>query len=157
MDFLAFEWRVAPSLSRIGRGDSIEARSVDQFFRGRRLSDVTLETLHSEYPHDPAACLVFMAAPAFAAYLPAFMRIALERYEDSGSIPEAVVHRLREMAEGRDEERRDEVVSKYSGAQLLAIAEFLSEMSRRYWHAYPDDEAKCALGYWHRVATERAD
>ena len=99
-----------------------------------------------------SACLAFMTDEAFAFFLPAFMRIALDEYEESDSIPDAVIHRLREMALGRDDARRNAILERYTAAQLRAIAAFLREMSERYWHKYPEDAADQAFTYWAKVS-----
>jgi Family of unknown function (DUF6714) len=132
----------------IGRGGSIEAKAVETYFRDKTLDDVRLEGLKRDYPHDPAACLVFMTDEAFAFFLPAFMRIALDDYKVADSIPEAVINRLVDMAEGRDNERRDAVLQSYSRADVDSISRFLKTMSELYWHEYPDDAALRAYAYW---------
>jgi hypothetical protein len=139
----------------IGEGGSIEAQAVERYFRSKRVEDLTLAALKQEYPHDPAACLVFMTDAAFAYFLPGFMRIALDDYSDAGSIPEAVIGRLLAMAEGRDNQRRDFLLGSYSAAQLAAVATFLKNMSARYWHKYPEDSALLAYHYWAAVAAAR--
>lgn len=116
--------RLLPSEVPIGDGSSIEGRAVEAYFREKGLDDITLEGLNKDYPHDPAACLVFMSNEAFAFFLPAFMRISLERYSTAGAIPEAVVGRLQDMAQGRDDERRDTLLRVYSRKDLAAVAEF---------------------------------
>jgi hypothetical protein len=137
----------------MGEGGSIEAQAVERYFRSKRVEDVTLSALKKEYPHDPAACLVFMTDAAFAYFLPAFMRIALDDYSEAGAIPEAVVGRLLAMAEGRDNQRRDFLLRHYTPAQIAAVATFLKNMSARYWHKYPEDSALLAYHYWATVAT----
>ena len=139
----------------IGEGASIEARAVEAYFRSKRARDISINELARDY-HDPAACLVFMSNEAFAFFLPAFMRIALEDYAISGAIPEAVVGRLLAMAEGRDNERRDAVLRTYSKDELASVAKFLKEISARYWHKYPEDTAMRAYEYWDGIASGRS-
>jgi hypothetical protein len=152
VDFDVFERRAYFDARKpVSLRDSIESNDVDDFFRGKSLADITLTVLNESYPHDPSACLVFMTSQAFAFFLPAFMKIALEEYEQADVIPEVVIRRFVEMAEGRDKERLDSIVSTYSPSQLRAIGQFLSEMSERYWHKYPQDSAKQALdALWSR-------
>ena len=140
--------RSFPQDRSIGQGGSIEARAVEAYFRGKSADDIQLSGFKRDYPHDPAACLVFMTDEAFAFFLPAFMRIALDDYEVADSIPEAVINRLVEMAEGRDDARRDAVLERYSAAEVESIAQFLKKMSELYWHQYPEDSALRAYEYW---------
>ena len=132
----------------IGHGHSIEAKSVEQYFRNRTLDSITLDSLNNDYPHDPAACLVAMTNEAFAFFLPAFMRIALNDYKRANVIPEAIINRFVEMAEGRDDERRNAILATYSTSALEGIASFLAKMSELYWHRYPEDSALRALQFW---------
>lgn len=148
MDINIFWTEKYPDQKPIGLGNSSEAKAVERFFRGKRLQDVSLSSLRKEYHHDPSAALVFMTEDAFAFFLPAFMRIALEDYESADAIPEAVINRFLEMAEGRDMERRQAIIRRYSPEQIKAIADFLKNMSERYWHNYPEDTAKRATRYW---------
>ncbi len=137
----------------IGSGTSIESRAVERFFRDKTIGDISLAALRAGYSHDPAACLVFMTNEAFAFFLPAFLRISLDEYDAADAIPGAVINRLVEMAEGHDNGRRDAVMRSYTREQLGAIADFLEEMSDRYWHLYPEDSARRALRYWKHPIT----
>lgn len=128
-----------------------EAAAVSRYFSGRTIDDVTLDSLSSEYSHDPAACLSFLTPQAFALFLPAFMRIALEQYEEANAIPEVVISRLLHIADGTDIERKDVLVDSYSPAQKREVAEFLEAMSSKYWRHYPSDDAKRALNiFWYQ-------
>jgi hypothetical protein len=149
VDFNVFDDDPFDVGNRVTDGDGLEARAVEEFFSGRSLSEITLQRLTDGYMHDPAACLVFMTPEAFAFFLPAFMRIALEDYDHADVIPEVVIGRFVEMAEGRDDERLAAIRSSYSTPQIRCVADFLEEMSTHYWHRYPEDLAKRARdAYW---------
>lgn len=84
------------------------------------------------------------------------MRIALEDYRHADVIPEVVIGRFLEMAEGRDSQRLEAILSSYSTPKIRAVANFLQEMSALYWHEYPEDIAKRALdAFWGPVAASR--
>ncbi len=160
MDFSIFSKREFPQGKAVTSGNSLEASYVESFFSGRSQVEITFDLLKSAYSHDPSACLSFMLPDAFAFFLPAYMRIALENYEEADAIPDAVIFHLLCIAQGGayDEKINEEyknrlnaILSSYSVEQLKAVAEFLDEMSKKYWHKYPTDDAQKALSvYWER-------
>jgi hypothetical protein len=92
LDDLARAFPLAPKpLVLAGRqpcgGD--EYTYVDEFFRGRAWSGITLEDLWDAYPGPPDACLYFMSAQAFQYYLPTFLLIFLEHWDTTEAIPPA--------------------------------------------------------------------
>jgi hypothetical protein len=149
MDFSVFPSDKFPLSQHVTSCDSIEACGVEKFFRGRSWDEITFDLLKTNYPHDPAACLTFMLPTAYAFFLPAYMQIALKNYEISDAIPDSVIFDLLGMGQGKCQDKLDAVLSSYTAEQLKAIAEFLNEMSEKYWHLYPSDDAKKAYAiYW---------
>lgn len=149
MDFSTFPSVKFPLAQPVTLCDSIEACGVETFFRGHSWDEITLDFLKSNYPHDPAACLTFMLPTAYAFFLPAYMRMALENYETSDAIPDSVIFDLLCMGQGKYKDKLDAVLSSYTAEQLNSVAKFLSEMSEKYWHLYPSDDAKKAISiYW---------
>lgn len=152
MDFSVFPAK--KYLQAVTLGNSLEAIYVEKFFYGRSQDEITFEQLKLNYNHDSSACLSFMLPEAFAFFLPAYMRIALEDYDKSDAIPDGVIYDLLEIAKGNDQERLSAILSSYSRVQLKAVATFLHEMSKKYWHLYPSDDAKKAFDiYWYEFST----
>ncbi|WP_163012884.1 DUF6714 family protein [Burkholderia stabilis] len=141
IDFSVFDNSFFPAGESIGCEGGIEARDVEDFFRGRRRFDVSLSDLDNVYEHDPSACLGFMLPMAFAFFLPLFMKISIVDYDKSDVIPDAVVYRLCDMAKGRAGENLLAILSSYTCEQLDLILDFLDEMSRIEWQLHEHDLA----------------
>lgn len=151
VDFSVFPGGPISSRVAITVGNSIEAEDISKFLANRCAEEITLDILDLLYPHDPAACLAFMTPEAFAYFLPAWMKIALDDYDVANTIPETIISYLLALAEGKDPERLSTINASYTREQLGAVAKFLREMSVKYWHFYPSDDAlKALMLYWHK-------
>lgn len=144
--FSLFPDDIFPVEKAITNIDGIEARAVDQFFRGRRRFATTLEELRDNYECDESACLGFMEPEAFAFFLPLFMKLAACEYDASSNIPDSVVYKLHRIAAGDADDWLAAILATYSTEQLGVIVEFLEEMSRVEWHHHdPDLAAETAM------------
>ncbi|AYZ66762.1 hypothetical protein EGY31_26820 [Burkholderia multivorans] len=125
--------------------NGIEARAVDDFFRGRRKFETSLAELREDYECDESACLSFMEPEAFAFFLPLFMKLAACSYDESGNIPDSLVYKLHRMATGGADHLLHTISTTYSKSQCDVVVKFLDEMSRIEWqHQSPDLAAEAA-------------
>jgi hypothetical protein len=144
---------VYPEGERIAKGDSFEARSVENFFSGKTWSDISLCDFSEKYEGDPAACLSFMTPAAYRYFFPLFMRSALLEHDGADAIFDVVVNKLYQAACG-DVALRS-IYEEYQPKQLNSIAKYLSVLSDRYSRYYPVDYAKEALEiYWSQYLIE---
>ena len=126
-----------------------EAMQVVSFFRGKAWKDITLEALRT-YPGDASKCLNYMSAVAFRYYIPAFMLMALDKYEDQGSSAEAwviaasAVYSLGTLSADLFKSR----VAAFSVFQRKTIVEFLRFIACNCSEDYPMDEPQRAYVHW---------
>ena len=110
------------------------------FFAGRRWEDVSLDVLRDEYDGDASACLCFMSPQAFWYYLPAYMLIAIDAYDEADVVGHAAVNAL--VAD--DLTRR----SGLTAPQRRAIVAFLEFMQDRHADDFLPGELERALLSW---------
>lgn len=131
-------------------GDDWEYDEVVRFFAGKRLAEVTYQTIRANFRTDWTACHHLMSDDAFAFFLPALMRLGQDNYWDVSDNASVLADNLafifRRMAEGGMEYRPSFLLRIYSRQQLGVIARFLSEMSRDHYDGMGDlDDAAHAL------------
>lgn len=125
-----------------------EAGRITAFFGGRRWEDVDLGALRDQYRGDGSACLYFMSAEAFRYYLPSYMVIALEDYDDADVVGQAAVNALTPTT--NPSLAGDEAV-RYDGftrPQRRAIVAFLELMQHRHGDDFLLGELERALAFW---------
>lgn len=128
MDFLMFKDISFPEGEIIALGNTDEDRAVNEYFRNKKISEITFTFLKDEYKYPHGACLCFMTPMAYAFFFPVFMKLAINDINGDTDIPWTVVScNLLPMAEGRMKENLDVILSTYSKAQLRAIAIFLKK------------------------------
>ena len=133
-----------------GGGGGLEAEQVADFLRGKEWKDVSLTSLQSEYVGDGSACLSFLSAAAYRYYLPAYMLIAVDHYDDADVIADSAWSSLSpSYPEGSEmyvwwHDR----VSGFSSEQIRAIVEFLRFMDSAHGEAYPLEGPKDAIPFW---------
>jgi hypothetical protein len=130
-------------------GDGWVGDETERFFRGRRLTDVTCQSLTNEYRQIWWAAHNYLNEDAYLFFLPAFMKVALEDFpENEGArmLADALAHGFLRMAQGEHDDRLLPLLRAYSKVQLGQIAQFLLELSRdRYKPANDIDDAAPAL------------
>lgn len=132
------------------QGDQWEYDEVVRFFSGKRLADVTYQSMLSDYRKDWTSAHHLMSDEAFAFFLPALMRLSQDHYEDTSNnasvLGDNLVFQFRRMAEGDMDDRLLALLQRYTRPQLSVIARFLSEMSRDHYQGMGDlDDADRAL------------
>ncbi|MBU9675542.1 hypothetical protein KTF37_01620, partial [Burkholderia multivorans] len=141
LNFSIFENDFFPNERSITDRSGIESCAVDDFFRGKRRFDVTIEELKEGYECDESACLTFMEPVAFSFFLPLFIKMAICHYDEAGNIPDSLVYKLHRMATGGENDWLNEVLRSYSKDQRSIIIDFLDAMSRTEWRYHAPDLA----------------
>lgn len=144
----AFEDTKYPGDSNIARSASMEGEYVAAYFKGKNWTSLTVQSLRTDYPGDPSACLSFMTDQAFRYFFPGYMKMACLEYDSADAIFDVVVDRIFDASEGS---RIREIFEDYDRAKLSAIAQYAELLSTEYCRHYPEDLAAIALSkYWHR-------
>lgn len=130
-----------------------EESRVAEFFRGKRWEEITAKTLQEDYRGD-GSCLAFMSDEAFIYYLPAYMVIAIQEYEEADVIADSAVFAL-SPPKGDIAHLRpwwQERVAGFTKRQREAILLFLQFMHEHHKedYDYPDSPLAAALEYWQR-------
>lgn len=152
------DWPVVPSGKE---GDGWEYDEVVKFFKGRRLADVTYETLKSEYTKDWTAAHHLLSEQALAFFLPALLRLSQENYNDTfhnaGLLADQLAFFFLRMARREMDYHLLPLLNTYSKLQLGVIATFLHELSTQHYKGMGDlDDAACALKlFWAEYLPER--
>jgi hypothetical protein len=129
-------------------GYYLECNQVADFFAGRNWFEVGLSELLNEYRGDHSACLNFMSPAAFAYYLPTYMLLALERYEEADLAAEAAVAAFAPISIPGVEGLRARRRAALTAAQQQAVGEFLewfTECHSDDWGLY---EPSSVLAHW---------
>lgn len=153
MDFSMFEDISFPKGEIITLGNTDEEKALSEYFSNRKISDISLNSLKEEYKYPHNACLCFMAPRAYAFFLPAFMKLAINDTKGDTDIPWVVVScNLLAIAEGKMKKNLEAILISYSKTQLQAITVFLKIMSNGYYKNYePEDDAQTSLDiFWGR-------
>src|SRR5262249_32601998 len=131
----------------------LEAQGIEQFFRGKKWTEITLASLRKDYRGDPSACMTFMTPQAFRYYLPLFMTICLEHGIDADMILLSTIWRLtRGHSPLQDDRWMSERYSFLSKLQEQDIAEFLLVMRDYCEPLLPGNDAEIAYkSYWERL------
>ena len=130
---------------------------VEEFFRDRSWPEITLESLQDTYPGPPDACLSFMSAEAFRYYMPGFMSIFLEHWDQADAIADATVFVLVPTSDARLRAWQAERFEKFNSAQRRMIFDFLTYAESRYGDEYEFVGLPDALHYWREAARQGAE
>lgn len=128
--------------------ENYEGNQMAKFFRGKRWQQITLKSLQNEYRCDGSSCLCFMSPQSFKYYLPAYMIIAVEKYEEADAIGDSAIYALSPPQDNDLIESWTQNISGFSEKQREAIVEFLQFMHENY--KIDDDSLIQALTYWHK-------
>jgi hypothetical protein len=126
----------------------LEQRQIKSFFKGRSWDKLSLHCLNSEYIGDASACLGFMRGEAVRYYLPAFMLMSLDEYDNADLIVDSTIAALTPQEQGGKKLQQFAAWAElFSEKQHNVIYKFLHHIKEH--HA--DDlgnEADMALEYW---------
>ena len=127
---------------------------VDEFFRDRPWSEITLEDLWDTYPGPPDACLSFMSAEAFQYYLPSYLSIFLRHWDRADTIADAAIFALVPTSDEKLRVWQAERFRQFTSSQRKVIADFLSYVDKKYRDYYEFFGLADALLYWQAAARE---
>lgn len=152
---LAFAEVSYPGDKNLVHGSSLEAKEIENFLKGKHWEDVTLESLRSNPPMDPSACLSFMTREAFQYYLPAYLVITLDHKLEADVIPEFTIRALSipEIPES-NRVRYESRVATFTKAQRKAIRsvlEYVREMFEELSHAGLYAPSLSTIQYWSEI------
>ncbi|RDH86395.1 MAG: hypothetical protein DIZ78_09505 [endosymbiont of Escarpia spicata] len=103
----------------------LERQGIMEFFKGKPWEDLSLQSIDSGYPGEGSACLFFMTDEAARDYLPAYMSISLDDFEEAEFFADAVVRVL-----------TPQIASKEAFVQFVAWAEYFTQAQREVISQY---------------------
>ena len=125
---------------------------VDEFFRDRSWTEITLEDLRNAYPGPPDACLCFMSAEAFQYYLPTYLSIFLKHWDEADTIADAAIFALVPASDEKLKGWQAERFNKFTSTQRKVITGFLKFVDLKYRNEYEFIGLVDALLYWQQAA-----
>lgn len=128
----------------------LERLQIKEFFRGKKWDSITLQGLDLDYVGDPSACLNFMTGEARRYFLPTYMLITINEFEEADVIVDSTVYILMPKSiEGKDFDRFFEWTEQFSALQKNAIKNFLLYLKKNHTQDDVWDEPGIALArYW---------
>lgn len=136
----AFKNTVPPDACQLVVSSYPEPLQIRDFFKGRNWWDVTLDILVDEYVGDASACLSFMSPVGMSYYLPAYLLIACEQYDEGDVISKELPSRLLMYARDNDFYK----IKCMDDAKQAAVAQVLEFLVQ----AYDDEDAYEALDFF---------
>ncbi len=121
---------------------------VENFFAGKRWTEISLESLREAYRGPPDACLSFMSHEAFRYFLPSFMWLFIERWEEADAVADAVIFSLIPTRDPILEEWQTERFSHFDENQRRVVADFLGYAEEIHGSEYETFELQEAKQYW---------
>lgn len=141
-----------PGDKNLVQGSSLEAKEIESFLKGKRWEDITLESLRSNPPMDPSACLSFMTREAFQYYLPAYLAITLDHKREADVIPEFTIRALSiPEIPASDRNRYESRLANFTTAQrkvIKSVLEYAREMYEGLSHADLYAPSLSTIQYW---------
>lgn len=135
----AFGKKSPPKADEIIDTEFIEPIRIRDFFNGRAWWDITLETLWSDYSGDSSACLSFMSPKGRNYYLPLYLLLAVERYDEGDVVTLDFASRL--LMYAKDDSCYK--ISTLNGEEMRAVAKVLQFLVSEY----DDEDAQEALNF----------
>jgi hypothetical protein len=132
-------------------GRHLECNQVRDFFCRKRWEEISHPVLRT-YAGDESACLSFMSPVAFRYYLPAYMLVAIDHYDDADVTANSAVNALIPQTSKGLAEFWTDRTSGFSDHQKGAIVAFLSFMEGNHGSDYLSHGPKQALQYWNGAA-----
>jgi hypothetical protein len=137
-------------------GQNLECKQIAEHFRGMSWPDVDLAFLREYGEHaDASACLTFMSPEAFRYYLPAFLLVLVENFQEADVLVETVISSITPR---RDQSKPALVefvrlrLEGFTPEQREAIRLFLEYMKREHGQEYLFGELDAALEHWKKAA-----
>lgn len=137
----AFKKEGAPDASQIVASLLPEPLQIRAFFAGKQWWDLTLEGVCDDYIGDASACLTFMTPLGIDYYLPAYLLMAVERYEEGDVLTQSLAYRL-SLYISKDATYRLSFLNIEKQKAIASVLQFL-------WDEYEDEGAAEAIeDFW---------
>lgn len=141
-----------PGDENLIRGSSVEAQEIQEFFRGKRWEEITLEKLRGHPTMVSSDGPAFMTVEAFHYYLPAYLMIIIDKKPEADVIPEFIINTL-SVTDAPEQRRKwyEARVARFTKAQRRAIKsvlEYVREMYEGLPHADLYAPSLSTIRYW---------
>ena len=113
------------SMEDIGCED-YEKQAINEFFFNRSREDINVNSLSEEYPGDYSAILFFMTEEGILYYLPQFMKLCIQHYDEVDVLPESLIVLFAGGRSGEEKEWLGRILAKLSNEQKAAIFNYLN-------------------------------
>ena len=126
---------------------SFEYSDVTKYFKGKHWKEITWKSLEKDYPGEACSCLCFMTPEAARFYLPAYMVIAINNYDEADVVASTALNFLLPPPSFSMTWWKERV-SLFSQNEKKAIVAFLEYLKEKHGDDYPVCGPKEALEYW---------
>ena len=130
----------ADGVAYVSEGTHLECEEVRRAFAGR-----SWRSLGSDDLLQNKEALNFMTPRAFRYYLPAFIRITVERFSDSDVIPDTILGILLPTADGQLKKWRKERLDALSAGQASALRAFVEFLREKHSSEFDEDTLRDAI------------
>lgn len=126
----------------------IESDRVKEFFKGKNWKNINIHHLINDYTGDHSACLIMMTPEAFRYYLPAYMLICIQDYEEADVSYETLFYKLTKGMYGENffEDRLECLADNAK----KVISEFIWTMHSLHGHDAIPYELEAFNSYWNQ-------
>ena len=129
-------------------GNHLECNQVAEFFEGKSWKEINTALLWDEYIGDGSACLSFMNPKAFKYYLPAYMTIAINEYDQADVVADSAIFALLPNKEGDLEGWWSERIRTLDSKQTSCVILFIDYMLKNHKDDYLDNSLDEANKFW---------
>lgn len=126
---------------------------IEKYFKGKEWNSFNFKDLYDNYQGPQDACLAFMSPVAFRYYLPSFMSIALNEYEEADLLVDTTLYSLIPNKENNNE---SEIFNKFTQEQIQVIIEFITYLKQTHAGDFSESEINPALNYWKNKLTSKS-
>ncbi|HED33572.1 MAG TPA: hypothetical protein ENJ08_05035 [Gammaproteobacteria bacterium] len=117
---------------------------VEKYFKGKEWNSFTFKELYVNYQGPQDACLAFMSTAAFHYYLPGFMCIVINEYNEADLLVDTTLYSLAPA----ESESNSVKFDRFTQKQRKAIINFITYLSEVYAEDFFENEISSALSYW---------
>lgn len=143
----AFKKKAPPSADQIVASLYPEPMQIRDYFAGRAWWELSLKGFEEDYIGDPSACLTFMTPVGIGYYLPAYLLLAVEQYEEGDVLTQSLAYRL-SLYISKDETYGLSSLSIEKQTAIASVLQFL-------WEEYEDEGAVEAIeSFWGRFIAD---
>ncbi|RLJ20787.1 hypothetical protein DJ031_04565 [bacterium endosymbiont of Escarpia laminata] len=111
----------------------LERQRIMEFFKRKRWEDLSFQSIDSGYQGEGSVCLYFMTTEALRYYLPAYMVITLDEFDDAEFFADTVVRTLTPPEAGSEDFKQFIAwAASFSQEQREAVKQYLLYMSENH-------------------------